>query len=130
MASSLDKFFADIYEKYGITPIEYRAIYRAQGGRCFICRRATGASKRLGVDHNHLTGDVRVLLCTGSLNANTCNRLIALYNRASLLRAVEVLSENPPAQRVLRAMRVEEPKDVLIPSLVGNPDFYLHEITR
>ena len=128
--TSLDKFFADIYEKYGVTPIEYRALYRAQGGRCFICRRATGASKRLGVDHNHMTGDVRVLLCTGSLNANTCNRLIAIYNRDSLLRAVEVLSDPPPAQRVLQPMRAAGGKDILVPSLVGNPGFYLHEINR
>lgn len=128
--TSLDKFFADIFEKYGVTPIEYRALYRAQGGKCFICRRATGASKRLGVDHNHITGDVRVLLCTGSLNANTCNRLIAIYNRDSLLRAVEVLSDPPPAQRVLMPMRAGDGKDILVPSLVGKSPFYLHEINR
>jgi hypothetical protein len=130
MADSLSKFFADIYDKYEITPVEYRALYRAQGGRCYICRRATGASKRLGVDHNHMTGEVRALVCTGSLNANTCNRLIAIYDHPKLVRAVQVLSDPPPARAVLAAIRASEGGDPLVPSLVGNPAFYLHEINR
>lgn len=131
MASSLDKFFGDIFEKYGITPAEYRALYRAQGGRCYVCRRASGKSKRLGVDHNHLTGEVRGLVCTGSLNANTCNRLIAIYTREALLRAVAMLSDPPPARAVLAAIRDEEAgSNPEIPSLVGNPPFRLHEVLR
>lgn len=128
--SDLDKFFKSIYDKYEITPAEYRALYRAQGGRCFVCRRASGKSKRLGVDHNHLTEEVRALLCTGSLNANTCNRLIALYKRDALLRGAAVLSDPPPARAVLQAIRQAEGTDPLIPSLVGNPEFRLHEVLR
>lgn len=30
---------------------------------CAICQRATGKARRLAVDHNHDTGDVRGLLC-------------------------------------------------------------------
>lgn len=125
---SLDKFFADIFDKYGVTPIEYRAMYRAQGGRCFVCRKATGKAKRLGVDHDHLTTEVRALLCTGSLNANTCNRLIAIYSRDALLRAAAVLSNPPPARAILAAVRAGD--DPMIPSLVGNPSFRLHEVLR
>lgn len=127
--ADLDKFFADIFDKYGVTPAEYRALYRAQGGRCYVCRRASGKAKRLGVDHNHLTKEVRGLVCTGSLNANTCNRLIAIYGREALLRAVAMLSDPPPARLVLAAMRSGEP-DPEIPSLVGNPPFRLHEVLR
>jgi hypothetical protein len=39
---------------YGLTAEEYDELYRFQGGRCAICRRATGASKRLAVDHDHV----------------------------------------------------------------------------
>lgn len=128
----LDKFFADIFEKYGVTPIEYRAMYRAQGGRCYVCRRANGKSRRLGVDHDHLTGEVRGLVCTGSLNANTCNRLIAFYNREQLLRAVAMLSEPPPARAVLHAMRREDREpDPLIPNLVETvAPFRLSDVKR
>lgn len=126
----LDKFFADIYEKYGVTPIEYRALYRAQGGRCYVCRSASGKSRRLGVDHNHLTGEVRGLVCTGSLNANTCNRLIAIYSRDALLRAAAMLSDPPPARAVLAAVRNPNTENPEIPSLVGNPPFRLHEVLR
>lgn len=102
---SLRAFFSHILREYGLTEKEYRVLYYAQGGRCYVCRRAAGKSKRLGVDHDHLTGEVRGLVCTGSVSANTCNRLIARYSRAQLIRAVEMLSDPPPARVVLQALR-------------------------
>lgn len=104
-AKRLRDFFSHILRTYGVTEVEYRALYRAQGGRCYVCRRASGKAKFLGVDHDHLTNEVRGLVCTGSLSANTCNRLIALYDRAALLRAVAMLSDPPPAREVLRPLR-------------------------
>ncbi|MFL6145615.1 MAG: endonuclease domain-containing protein [Labedaea sp.] len=107
-------FFRHTEATYGVTALMYRVLYRAQGGRCYVCRKATGKSRRLGVDHDHLTGEVRGLVCTGSLSANTCNRLIAIYSRDQLLRAVAMLSDPPPARAVLRALRGPG----LIPSLI------------
>lgn len=52
-----------VQETYGLKKGEYALLYTFQGGRCAICRRATGASRRLSVDHDHATGDVRGLLC-------------------------------------------------------------------
>lgn len=115
-------FYNAAFGKYGITPAEYRALYLAQLGRCFICQVARGihpddpngrGSRRLGVDHNHLASgrnSVRGLLCTGSLSANTCNRLIARYDHAALKRAVLYLEEWP-AQAVLRRMDEGPVKD-------------------
>jgi hypothetical protein len=109
---------------YTITPQDYRRLYLAQKGRCWICRKAVGihpddpkgrGSRRLGVDHDHLTGDVRGLLCTGSLSADTCNRLIARYSRQALARAAAYMTE-PPA-RALSVVRdldaSEDEKDAL-----------------
>lgn len=82
---------------YGITREEYDAILEAQGGKCAICRRATGASRNLSVDHDHKTGEVRGLLCT------PCNRDVLGHLRDSvlaLLRAVRYLL-HPPARKVL-----------------------------
>lgn len=86
---------------YGITSAEYQAIYEAQGGKCYICARANGRSKRLSVDHDHATGEVRGLLCT------PCNRDVLGHLRDSieaLKRAATYLTD-PPAREVLRRLR-------------------------
>lgn len=58
-----------LMETYGITAQMYWAIYKFQGGVCYICRRAKGTGRRkLSVDHCHATGFVRGLLC------GPCNR--------------------------------------------------------
>lgn len=113
------EFLAHVQRTYGLSPEEYRALYYAQGGKCYVCRRATGRSRRLGVDHDHLTGEVRGLVCTGSLSAMTCNRLIAIFTRSMLLRAAAMLSDPPPARAVLSVMRAEgfDPEETLIPVL-------------
>lgn len=130
-AASQPAFFASIFKKYGITEAEYRALYRAQGGKCYVCRKADGTSRRLGVDHDHVTGEVRGLVCTGSLDAKTCNRLIAIFSRDALLRAAAMLSDPPPARAVLSAIRSAfEDEDPVIPSLVGNPSFRLSEMRK
>lgn len=103
--TTTEQYLKGLQARYGITPDEYRALYYAQGGRCYVCRKATGKARRLGVDHDHLTGEVRGLVCTGSLTAMTCNRLIAIFTRAALIRAAEMLSDPPPARIVLSRMR-------------------------
>lgn len=123
MTSQAD-FFRHILRTYGLTRVGYLVLYYAQGGRCYVCRKAAGKARRLGVDHDHLTGEVRGLVCTGSLNAMTCNRLIAIYSRDALLRAVAMLSNPPPARVVLVSLAA----DGLIPSLVGNPAFRLSDV--
>jgi len=132
-SQSWREFFRHIHSEYGITETEYRVLYYAQGGTCYVDRTSTGPTKRnptarrLGVDHNHLTGEVRGLVCTGSLTANTCNRLIAIYERPQLIRAVEMLSDPPPARAVLAALRSGQITG--IPSLIpGNPAFDLSDV--
>lgn len=118
--STTKEFLAHVQRTYGLSPAEYRALYYAQGGRCYVCQRATGRARRLGVDHDHLTGEVRGLVCTGSLSAMTCNRLIAIFTRAMLLRAAAMLSDPPPARAVLSVMRAEgfDPRETPLPMLV------------
>tara|TARA_Y100000310_G_scaffold340444_1_gene436280 strand:+ start:2171 stop:2440 length:270 start_codon:yes stop_codon:yes gene_type:complete len=59
--------------KYGITEDDYDEMYRAQRGCCWICGTHQSALKRrLNVDHDHDSGDVRALLC------GHCNRGIGL----------------------------------------------------
>jgi len=65
--------------KYGITIADYDALLEEQGGGCAICgaeRSFTkgGKGKRLAVDHDHETGEVRGLLCV------TCNRGLGYFS--------------------------------------------------
>jgi len=86
---------------YGITAEQYWAIYELQGGRCYICRRATGARKRLSVDHCHVTGFVRGLLCS------PCNKNVLGHlrdDREALIRAVDYLDRFPAFQAGVRVI--------------------------
>lgn len=86
---------------YGLQDGEYDTLYRLQGGRCAICQRATGATRRLSVDHDHATGKVRGLLC------RPCNSMLghgrddmAFFRRAlDYLWAPPYSSMNTPTNR-------------------------------
>jgi hypothetical protein len=66
---------------YGLTPEQYAALYAAQGGRCAICRRATGASKNLAVDHDHkcCSGPRSRGCCIRALVCGPCNDVLAHF---------------------------------------------------
>lgn len=78
---------------YGISAVMYRTLKKFQRNRCWGCRRATGASKRLAVDHNHRTGEVRMLLCS------TCNQIVGHFrdDPVALIRLGLALI-NPPSR--------------------------------
>lgn len=91
-------FYSRAMDLYGLTPTQYLFLYKIQKGRCWICRKAKGihpedpkaaGTRRLGIDHNHMTGQVRGLLCTGG--DKTCNRIIGWLNATQLRRAAEYL---------------------------------------
>lgn len=59
--------------KFGITHAELEQMLQSQRGRCAICRAAQpGGSGDWCIDHDHVTGQVRALLCT------RCNCAIGL----------------------------------------------------
>lgn len=66
--------------QYGITLEEYEERHRDQGGVCATCGRPEWVTARGGkvrllcVDHDHVTGKVRGLLCSN------CNRAVGLLN--------------------------------------------------
>lgn len=65
-------------ETYNLTPAERAEILLAQGGRCAICRRATGATKRLSVDHDHACCNKPTSCgrCVRGLLCGTCNKML------------------------------------------------------
>ena len=53
-------------KRYGLTAGAYNKLLKAQHNCCAICGRHKSLfTKRLHVDHDHDTGKVRGLLCTG-----------------------------------------------------------------
>lgn len=87
---------ARVSRTYQLAPGDYDRLYAAQGGRCAIAGcTATGRTKRLAVDHDHVTGEVRGLLC-GPHNYDLLGRFVN-----ALRPALDYLAD-PPARRVLR----------------------------
>lgn len=67
-----------IVRVYGITCEDYDRMFKEQNGVCAICqcKRIKGCSTRNGylfVDHDHVTGKVRGLLC------NACNTHLSTF---------------------------------------------------
>jgi hypothetical protein len=58
--SSPDYRDAERARRYGLSLADYRALQERQGHACAICRKVTRA---LCIDHCHVTGRVRGLLC-------------------------------------------------------------------
>lgn len=63
----------DLKKRYGITVEQYDLLLKSQKGVCAICGGNNLDEKRLSVDHDHNTGEVRGLLC------NTCNRKLGWF---------------------------------------------------
>ncbi len=85
-----------LIERYGITPEQYTELLVAQGGCCAICRQQETARhntsirvQKLAVDHCHITGKVRGLLC------QDCNRGISKFHDDPILlqKAIDYLSK-------------------------------------
>jgi hypothetical protein len=86
---------ARILKVYGMSPAEYDALKTAQGGVCYICQAATGATKALAVEHDHASGLWRGIAC------GPCNWTLAKLgdDPAQYERIAEAL-RNPPAVRL------------------------------
>jgi predicted transcriptional regulator len=83
-----------LLSKYGITGQQYRELLAAQGYGCAICSSTDGMLRlgrklRLNVDHCHVTGKVRGILC------NSCNNGLGRFrdNPDLLLKAADYLQQ-------------------------------------
>ena len=81
-----------ILKEHGITEEQYKALLAFQGGRCAICGNKP-RSKRLAVDHNHKTMEIRGLLC------KNCNYRIlgGVRDSVEMLQTAINYLNNPPA---------------------------------
>lgn len=74
---------ANFKMKYGMSNDQFYAMSASQGNKCKIC----GCEVKLTVDHDHVTGKVRGLLC------GHCNSILGMSddNQETLSRAIEYL---------------------------------------
>lgn len=89
---------AAVESTYDITAADNHELYLYQGGRCWLCKKATGASKSLAVDHDHATDEVRGRLCS------TCNQFLGRQlgdDPEAARRLVAYLSGDTPYLRML-----------------------------
>lgn len=90
------------------TTADYDALAARQHYLCAICGRRP--KKRLTIDHDHVTGEVRGLVCGGTADdgAWSCNwsilaSLDSLPDPLAAARRLVAYYEAPPAQRMIRA---------------------------
>lgn len=69
---------------YGLTPEQYQELLDKQNGACAVCQRPEESfNVKLAVDHDHVTGEIRGLLCSH------CNhRLVGRHRNSAILRRI------------------------------------------
>jgi hypothetical protein len=50
-------------KNFGLTEDQYNQLLEKQSGKCAICKVSNNSQKYFPVDHDHITGKVRGLLC-------------------------------------------------------------------
>jgi hypothetical protein len=99
--------------QFGLTAEEYAALYEAQGGRCYVCRKATGAARRLAVEHDHGLArlhdhpdDQACRKCVRGLACGWCNYdvLGRLGDDPATFERIASALRCPPARRLFTAL--------------------------
>jgi hypothetical protein len=77
-----------LLSRYGMSLEDYDKLFNNQKGVCAICGGINESGRRLAVDHNHKTDEVRGLLC------DMCNHMLgsARDDIQLLLKAIQYLS--------------------------------------
>lgn len=65
----------ELRRRYGLPEGGYQELLAAQGGRCAICGRKP-RTRALALDHDHRTGRIRGLLCSGPRG---CNKALGVF---------------------------------------------------
>lgn len=94
--------------KYGITAADYFAMLSAQGGNCALCLLPPETKRRLAVDHDHITGKVRGLLCT------KCNSALERFDSVpEFFQRASAYLNSPPFTALLAARDCAEPSEAV-----------------
>lgn len=80
--------FVSRLKKFGITEEEHKSLIKLQNNLCAICSGPQIKNKSLSIDHNHVTKQVRGLLC------DHCNTAIGKFREDVQImhKAIEYLN--------------------------------------
>lgn len=67
----------EFQKKYGITTEEYERQWALQDRRCKICNTSDAGKKGFHVDHDHINGKFRGILC------GNCNNALGLFQEST-----------------------------------------------
>lgn len=83
-----------IKHMYGITPEQYEEMLIKQDNKCLICKSSEWGSVKPNIDHDHITGKVRGILC------RSCNHGLGQFKDSveSLRNAIIYLQQNDGAE--------------------------------
>lgn len=79
----------ELKTKYGITLEKYESMVEAQNGLCAVCNTKP-SHRRLDVDHSHISGKLRKLLCS---NCNTALGLLK-EDKERITKLLQYLEEH------------------------------------
>src|SRR5208282_181641 len=100
--------------KFGITQADYDRMLESQDGKCLICgANRPGDRDNFSVDHCHLTGIVRGLLCT------KCNRGLGCFNDLPglLRKAADYLEHFQKGIDMQNTTSYNKPQDASTPAV-------------
>jgi len=91
----------DLKKKFGISLSKYNDLLNLQNGVCAICGKLNEYNRRLSVDHNHKTNEVRGILC------DLCNRGLGVFKDDPMIlsKAIKYL-ESPPVNKMSRLDKI------------------------
>lgn len=79
----------DLQRTYGIGLEDYKKMLESQNHVCAMCKKPPNGIRPLVVDHNHMTGKIRELLCYG------CNRALhTIEDDILYVQALEYLEKH------------------------------------
>jgi hypothetical protein len=80
-------------KKFGITLEEVLNILKNQNNKCAICSLSVKLGSKTHLDHDHLTGNIRGVLC------QKCNHGIGLFNDSTQILKSAILYLNKHAKK-------------------------------
>ena len=94
-------------QRYGLSSEQYLKMFSDQNNQCAICSKHNGNTRgtKLYVDHNHITGKVRELLCSG------CNIAIASIESNKVSMYLDYLKKHDKNALAALELYLRENKD-------------------
>lgn len=97
----------NLKKRFGLTVEEYNVLVALSDGRCGICRKPESRDRRMCLDHDHKTGEVRGFLCSH------CN--LTLGNAGDSVEWLELAIQYLKSKEKVRTSDLDPPIPTILP---------------